>query len=617
MPRSIVKNFYWDQVAGSRRRDDSRDSFLGYYLRNIYCSNKEKYLIPGEIETEVPPYAVEFCTASGSEQVFAIADESGALSLFLADDRRHKTEENRLKPFCKLHVHNNAIFDIAWVPNEKLIATASGDQTSALWDVETQQVLTVFKGHSCSLKSVNVSKHDRNLFATGSRDGNALIWDQRTPTFPVVRIRDAHAVNDCLTPRRKRRRISSVDTGQLEIDSRQTVSCAIFQESHTVITSGAMNGTIKIWDLRKIAKKTGKSQKNVAKEEIAYPGLSQRRRGYTCLTMDDSSTDLFASCTDDSIYHYRLSTAVAKHATRKPVCVYRGHFNTSFYIRSALSPGNKFLISGSDDNRSYIWKVDGKQEQPELRLVSEGMSEVTAVAWCPYDFTKLVTCSDECVVRLWRLPYGDNSEAPSDVDGYAEALSRERAQPDFLPGFATTVVRRDSSIEEFQTNSEFTDYSTTAPAGAANFKLMQQRTLFKSNVASKLSSKMPSIDRWLVRKVCSDTAEKCGYQMPPLRKRTVNCLTNDAKKSPSGVTEGNGESKHQNKENLVGVFRVSTPNKNWLQQLSESRRRSPKSSIAEASTKGLMREQQSYCASRNNLTPVKAKSIQSYFDSSL
>lgn len=57
------------------------------------------------------------------------------------------------------------------------------------------------------------------MFATGSRDGNILIWDKRTskqlPHHPVLRIQGGHVINDCLTPLRKRRRISMTDAGQL------------------------------------------------------------------------------------------------------------------------------------------------------------------------------------------------------------------------------------------------------------------------------------------------------------------------------------------------------------------------------------------------------------------
>ena len=41
--------------------------------------------------------------------------------------------------------------------------------------------------------------------------------------------------------------------------------------------------------------------------------------------------------------------------------------------------------------------------------------EVTAVAWCPLDMTKIVTCSDDCDLRLWRVAHG--KKAPGEITG--------------------------------------------------------------------------------------------------------------------------------------------------------------------------------------------------------
>ncbi len=40
---------------------------------------------------------------------------------------------------------------------------------------------------------------------------------------------------------------------------------------------------------------------------------------------------------------------------------YRGHVHSSengkFYVRTALSPDDRFLLSGSSDGHAYIWEV--------------------------------------------------------------------------------------------------------------------------------------------------------------------------------------------------------------------------------------------------------------------
>jgi WD40 repeat protein len=62
---------------------------------------------------------------------------------------------------------------------EKKLLTASGDQTCALWDVIEEEKLSVFKGHTSSVKSVEFRPQDRCTFASGARDGKIMLWDNR------------------------------------------------------------------------------------------------------------------------------------------------------------------------------------------------------------------------------------------------------------------------------------------------------------------------------------------------------------------------------------------------------------------------------------------------------
>jgi WD40 repeat protein len=93
-----------------------------------------------------------------------------------------------------------------------------------------------------------------------------------------------------------------------------------------------------------------------------------------------------------------ISVAVAK---------FRGHKNATFYVKTSLSPDDRFLLGGSSDYNAYIWRVDHVTESeggcaPVLAL--EGHSnEVTGVAWCPTDMCRLVTLSDDNTVWIWRL----------------------------------------------------------------------------------------------------------------------------------------------------------------------------------------------------------------------
>lgn len=62
-----------------------------------------------------------------------------------------------------LQAHSNAIFDIAWMPQESKLITASGDHTARLWDVSSSEIREVqcFHAHSRSIKSAVFRHQDK------------------------------------------------------------------------------------------------------------------------------------------------------------------------------------------------------------------------------------------------------------------------------------------------------------------------------------------------------------------------------------------------------------------------------------------------------------------------
>ena len=70
-----------------------------------------------------------------------------------------------------------------------------------------------------------------------------------------------------------------------------------------------------------------------------------------------------------------------------PLATFSGHTNATFYIKSCVSPDDQYLISGSGDSDGYIWRIDNPTAAP-YHLTGHS-NEVTCVAWCPRDQTKV------------------------------------------------------------------------------------------------------------------------------------------------------------------------------------------------------------------------------------
>lgn len=67
--------------------------------------------------------------------------------------------------------HNNAIFDLEWMPGHMKFVSASGDHSAKLWDVRDSNFVETreFKGHSRSVKTAAFRKTDPAVFATGGK----------------------------------------------------------------------------------------------------------------------------------------------------------------------------------------------------------------------------------------------------------------------------------------------------------------------------------------------------------------------------------------------------------------------------------------------------------------
>ncbi|VDI80479.1 denticleless [Mytilus galloprovincialis] len=378
---------------------------LEQYESSVY----DEYGIEGEEEgSSVPPLACEFSKEKSSSHILGLVDENGYVVIY---NTNKYGQEAIVKDW---RAHSNAIFDLAWMGGDSKLLSAAGDQTVVLWDVPTAKKLNSFQGHTSSVRSVNFKTNDPAVFATGSRDGHVMIWDIRCNkkglyTSPVQVIKNAHSVPHILKAKKK----SKLGPSR---DSQQSVTIVVYQTDMTLLSAGAVDGCVKMWDLRK--NYSSSIPDPMAKHTFNYSGVNKRSHGYSSLVLDSSCTQLFASCTDDIVYQYNLLSL-----DPKPVAHFKGHQNKSFYVKAAISPDDQFLLSGSSNEMAYIWKIDKPNESP---VVLKGHNaEVTDVSWNCNDFTKLATLSDDNTMRIWRLNRRLEPRLPREVTGYSERTHRE------------------------------------------------------------------------------------------------------------------------------------------------------------------------------------------------
>ncbi|XP_026668356.1 protein lethal(2)denticleless isoform X2 [Ceratina calcarata] len=409
-----------------------RDYDVALYRLKCYENDVYRGIVPNanantDLYSEPPAFACRFCTTQGYEQVIALANEDGRIALQDTSD----TSRRRQQLLNGAQAHCNAIFDVAWMPGELKLVTASGDHTAKLWDVGGSDIKQVdcFHAHTRSVKTAVFRYQDQAVFATGARDGCIMIWDVRASHLerrkPDNCIINAHNVGT-LSNVRQRRTIGHVSKAQ-------SITGLAFQDDFTLISCAAGDGLIKVWDLRK--NYTVHKRDPVAKHTMNHVENS-RRTGFSSLLICPARITLYASCMDNIIYTYNISSY-----NSKPMGEFYGHQNRTYYVKTCLSPDGRYIASGSSDELAYIWRTN-KPGAPVVQL-SGHTEEVTCIAWCGVGETKLITCSDDSCHRIWRVGYEhtrDNEEI--EIRGRAKPVSLNDPLENLKLEMTPTVTRR-------------------------------------------------------------------------------------------------------------------------------------------------------------------------------
>jgi denticleless len=377
-------------------------------VENFCCHREDEVFLHGGITgSPVPPFACQFSPAVPYSHILAVADEEGSLRLL---NTRKYAAQSLVK---ELSTHSNAIFDITWKPGGEQIVTASGDTTIGQWDVVRGESVATYKSHTGSVKSVDVKRDEPTMLVSGGRDGSIYVWDTRCSSRgsrhrPVNHVRMAHRWTGA-SPPAKKRRCSVTKTAQTT-DLQYGVTSVLFHGLHKVASCGAADGSVKLWDLRRTYS-ICRLEPPLSWHSFSPVGESGRRFGFTSLTSDPWQSSLFASCTNDIIYQYSSSMLKSD-----PVGAYGGHKNSTFYVKSTVSPEGKYLLSGSSCSRAFIWYLEEPHKPPTV--LNGHSKEVTAVCWSPA-LTEVVTCSDNNDLRLWRIRQSRNNAPVEDLVGTA------------------------------------------------------------------------------------------------------------------------------------------------------------------------------------------------------
>ena len=231
--------------------------------------------------------------------------------------------------------HDGSVTGVAFSPDGRLLATASGDRTARLWDPATGDSARTLTGHTHKVWTVAFSP-DGWLLATVSADGTARLWDPATG-----------------------------DTVLTLTGHTGTVTGVAFSPDGRLLATVSADGTARLWDPasgHSVRTLTGTGQAVAFSPDGRLLATGER---------------LWDPATGDSV---RTLT---------------GHDGSVTGV--AFSPDGRLLATASNDGTARLWDP---ATGDSVRTLTGHTGTVTGVAFSP-DGWLLATASNDKTARLW------------------------------------------------------------------------------------------------------------------------------------------------------------------------------------------------------------------------
>lgn len=171
--------------------------------------------------------------------------------------------------FIQLNAHNGFLSCVRF-ESDTSVVTGSGDWTCIKWDVNTQQKVVEFIGHTGDVICLSLAP-DRNTFISGACDSNSKLWDIRTGKSVMTFRGHDSDIN----------------------------SCAFFP-SGTAFATGSDDSHVYLWDIRSgqhiQSFKTEDSQSGITSLDFSISGK------YLFSGYDDFQTRVWDTCKREVVH---------------------------------------------------------------------------------------------------------------------------------------------------------------------------------------------------------------------------------------------------------------------------------------------------------------------------
>lgn len=285
--------------------------------------------------------------------------------------------------------HSDEIWHVAYSHDGKYLASVSKDKSCIIWNMETLEQIQYFKndvsGSYCAW-----SPDDSKLLICGT-DSAIRLWDPFSGTLLKTFQYHKDQVTSCAWLSDNEHFISgacdkmvclwncsSSNTQPVDLWSvHRTTDMKLSEDGKRFVTIG-LDKFITIYEMEGL--------------QITEVGKIQEDNTITSLTLTRDGKYALVNVQDIQELHlWDLDE-------RQIVHKYSGQKQNTYIIRSTLGGHNEsFVISGSEDNRVYIWS---REHEALLEELDGHENTVNCVSWRPTEPMQFVSASDDHTIRV-------------------------------------------------------------------------------------------------------------------------------------------------------------------------------------------------------------------------
>ena len=333
--RNPSASYLYARIHG-RQLQQPENSHLWRTCARGFCS------APGDVHfpaSGTPPRrSLPFCvTSCNTNTLIAIGQEDGAVRIVdsaVGDKAGFRSAYIAMKP------HDNAIMDLAFSEDDILLASASGDQTAQVIDMQTQRSIHCLSDHTSSIKQVAFQPGSGNkILATCSRDGSINFWDLRSQIIdgPASRLRttrimpsdpmtdnmqwhhSTHGIRDAHSSQLRHLRHKDVTQPDRKFTSVvgrskfSVTSLAFFDapRSNLLVTASEIDAVVKLWDLRSASSSRRSMAQAISSTQEPLNHARHRSFGVTSVVLNTDNSLIYTLCRDHTIYAYSTAHLVS------------------------------------------------------------------------------------------------------------------------------------------------------------------------------------------------------------------------------------------------------------------------------------------------------------------